>query len=58
MTTLVNGKIPANTVCPYRARCPFAEKGTCHHKGVDHNCAFSCGAARAYAIIDRSPVCN
>lgn len=56
MTELVNGRIPAHTECPYKARCAFQQNGTCKHKGVDHNVPFSCAVSRAFVLIDRSPV--
>ncbi len=45
---LVNGKVPANSVCPFRAICGMAKSGDCKHTGTAHNVPFSCGAARAY----------
>jgi len=51
MSELVNGRIPAHTECPYRAECPQAEAGICHHKGVDHECEFSCALARLFKIV-------
>lgn len=48
--SLINGQIPANTPCTYREQCPFAARGECFHKGIEHNTPFSCGAARAYEI--------
>lgn len=53
-TKLVAGKIPAHTECPFRANCPMAANNTCHHKGTEHNRDFSCGAARAYDLIERN----
>jgi hypothetical protein len=55
LTKLANGKIPAHTVCPYRSQCPFVENNTCPHSGEQHTIAFSCAAARAYDMIQRSP---
>lgn len=49
---LVNGKIPANTVCPFRAHCGIAANNECHHQGLDHNNEFSCGTARAFELIN------
>lgn len=49
-TGLVNGKIPAKTVCPYRDRCIYAKANTCGHLGVGHTVEYSCGAARAYKL--------
>ena len=53
MTTLVNGKIPEKTVCPFRAHCSSAINGTCGHKGVLHEVAYSCGYARLFKIYFR-----
>lgn len=51
---LVAGRIPAHTECPFRAGCAIAANSTCHHKGTEHNVEFSCGAARAYDLIQRN----
>ena len=51
MTELVNGKIPANTECPYSARCVSKQDGTCGHNGVNHPVPYSCGYARAFKIF-------
>lgn len=45
---LVNGKIPAGSVCPFRAVCHTAKAGDCGHTGTEHTVPFSCGTARAY----------
>lgn len=50
---LVDGKIPANTACPYRVDCPSAQSFTCGHKGGDHPVPFSCGYARLFEIYNR-----
>lgn len=51
---LVNGRIPANTVCPFRAVCPnidyvfpgSTKKHTfCYHTGVNHNVPYQCDVA-------------
>lgn len=52
MTKLVNGKIPAFEICPFKDECPMAET-SCHHKGTEHNVPFSCGAARAFDLIHK-----
>lgn len=44
---LVNGKIPPNTICPYREKCPSA-KTDCGHRGIEHKVAYSCGTARLF----------
>lgn len=49
---LVNGKIPANTECPWLVKCEIASLGRCNHKGKEHDCAFSCSMARGFAIIE------
>jgi hypothetical protein len=54
MTTLVNGKIPEKTVCPFRAQCGSAINGECGHKGVLHEVAYSCGYARLFKIYFRA----
>lgn len=51
--TLVNGKIPRNSVCPFRKQCGQAIAGDCAHNGLTHDVPFSCGAARAFALINR-----
>jgi len=43
------GCINPNTECPFKDECPCV--GTCHHRGLDHNCEFSCGLARLIEII-------
>lgn len=48
---LVQGKIPAYTVCFWRSQCPSAQNNTCHHKGINHAVPFSCGFARAFKIF-------
>jgi hypothetical protein len=53
MKQLVEGKISANTECPFRARCPSASDGTCHHKGTAHPVPFSCGFARLFEIFGK-----
>ena len=55
MTQLVEGRIPANTECPFRSQCAFAQQEpiTCRHKGTEHNVAFSCGAARGFELINK-----
>jgi hypothetical protein len=54
LSKLIDGRIPPHTECPFRNRCGFAENNTCHHKGVEHVVAYSCGAARAYDLITRN----
>lgn len=48
MTNLVDGRIPANTPCPFRGRCEVAQSNVCVHQGERHDCAFSCAIARAF----------
>jgi hypothetical protein len=58
MTQLVQGKIPANTVCPYRSECHYAARDWCAHKGEAHSVPFSCGLARAFALVQRNGAQN
>lgn len=48
---LVGGMIPARTACPFRERCAVAD--TCHHKGPQHDCDFSCAIARGLDLSER-----
>ena len=52
--SLVDGLIPAHTECPYKSKCAFAIKDACWHKGRFHDVAFSCGAARGWALVERN----
>jgi hypothetical protein len=54
MVQLIEGKIPANTVCPYREQCTEAQNGNCGHYGVEHNVPYSCGYARLFKIMGPS----
>jgi len=47
---LVDGKIPANTICPFRIVCTMTR--ICSHQGYRHNVPFSCGSARAYDLTE------
>jgi len=49
VVTLVGGKIPAFTVCPFKDKCDPKDE-FCHHKGILHVAPFSCGFARAFEI--------
>jgi hypothetical protein len=51
MNKLVNGKIPANTECPWKTKCGLVQG--CHHKGINHDIPFSCAAARGFEIMER-----
>lgn len=51
---LVDGKIPANTECPYKDKCEIFQAQKCHHQGLNHATAFSCAVARGFAIVSRS----
>lgn len=51
MSKLVDGRIPARTVCPFRQECRSAESGTCYHDGLKHWRPYSCGTARAFDMI-------
>lgn len=57
MTKLVDGRIPARTVCPFRDRCSIVASGSCHHLGIDCESQFSCAAARAFDLMER-PAAN
>jgi len=49
---LVDGKIPANTVCPFKEKCD--PKGEfCRHMGVDHTTTYSCAFARGFEITNK-----
>lgn len=48
MSKLVEGFIPANTLCPFR-ECVLWDQ--CSHKGVDHLVEFSCALARGFDMI-------
>lgn len=54
MSELVEGKIPAQTVCPYRDKCELAGAGACHHKGTEHSVPYYCAVARGFQIIHRN----
>lgn len=54
MTELVNGKIPANTECPYQAKCFAKQDDSCGHNGISHPAPYSCGYARAFKIFSSS----
>lgn len=54
MGQLVEGKIPANTVCPYRESCTEAQNGNCGHMGKEHTVPYSCGYARLFKIMGPS----
>lgn len=51
---LKDGKIPVRTVCPFREQCIIAQEGSCHHQGINHEREYSCGAARAFDLIERN----
>jgi len=51
MVQLIEGKIPANTVCPYSEQCTEASNGNCAHRGVEHTVPYSCGYARLFKIM-------
>ena len=51
---LEEGRIPPHTGCPFREQCSVAERGQCYHKGVDHECAYSCAIARGFDLIERN----
>ena len=51
LSLLKQGKIPADTVCPFRVKCHEAARGECKHRGYNHSVEFSCGYARAHDIV-------
>lgn len=48
---LIDGKVLAHTICPFRAMC--FKVSECHHTGYNHMVDYSCGTARAYDITAR-----
>jgi hypothetical protein len=50
---LTQGKIPANTACPFSDGCKEHAGGACAHKGADHPVAFSCGYARLFNLSEK-----
>jgi hypothetical protein len=51
---LVNGRVPAHTICPFREICEI--KLTCNHLGLNHAIDYSCGVARGFEIaLQASP---
>jgi hypothetical protein len=44
---LVDGKIPAHTMCPFKYKCTTF---SCDHVGIYHKVAFSCDTARAFDL--------
>ena len=53
MSVLVEGKIPANTECPFRNECNEAANGDCGHQGTAHTVPYSCGYARLFNIFTK-----
>jgi hypothetical protein len=47
---LIEGKIPAHTVCAWRRQCATAEANICWHNGIEHPKPFSCATARGFEI--------
>lgn len=47
---LIDGKIPKNTICPFRVKCDVALYGMCKHTGYNHPNSFSCALSHAYDI--------
>lgn len=55
ITKLVAGRIPALTVCPFRAQCAYHANSQCNIDGGGTNTKdFSCAVARAYDLIQRN----
>ena len=52
-TLLTEGKIPPHTECLYKAECNDGVTGLCAHHGKAHGVPFSCGAARAFDLVQR-----
>ena len=52
MSKLVDGCIPAGTVCPWKDECPMGAE-LCKHTGVDHAVPFSCAIARSFEICEK-----
>lgn len=62
ISKLVDGKIPAHTVCPFRSTCdrvafkfPDSKKVYCfcYHQGIEHTVNYTCSVATNY---DKSTV--
>jgi hypothetical protein len=53
---LIDGCIPANTVCPYRGQCVIAMKRKCTHFGGRAKVPYSCAAARTFDMENAFPV--
>ncbi len=51
MSQLKDGRIPANTVCPFKDSCGIAQSNLCNHRGTDHRVAFSCATARGFDML-------
>ena len=49
---LIDGKIPARTICPFRVKCDSALADACPHLGYNHEKAFSCAIARSFDMTD------
>lgn len=47
-----SGSIPPRTPCPFKDQCQLAD--VCKHQGVNHQVAYSCGAARSFPEIWRN----
>lgn len=55
ISKLVQGKIPAHTVCPFKGQCAFFASSQCNIDGGGENTKdFSCAVARAYDLINRN----
>lgn len=51
-SVLRNGKIPANTECPWKDTCKPAKNLTCRHYGINKLRDFNCPHAVANEVID------
>lgn len=50
--SLVNGRIPAYTECPYVKVCMTKKENRCHHTGINHSVPYSCATARGYKMME------
>lgn len=48
-----DGRISANTECPFRSKCEIAAANRCHHLSAEHSVPFSCATARGFDLLQR-----
>ena len=58
VSKLVNGQIPAGTVCPFKDKCQCDKLSEdhpahCGHHGVNHTVDYSCAWARGWELVER-----